>query len=195
VNRIPKPQSPGKACGGVALSRRGLEDGSLVVVLEFIGQRRGSGGGEVVGDGLVFVQTNAARVSTDKTFVEDAAGELIEMFFFECAQHARANFRGQGNFLESDSLLLPFQFQLGSERCHAFILSVHLYVMRVFGVAQFFSRKFGHGSTRIYFLDCRQDGVRCLRWISHRGEHARSLDCTEMVRERERFCFARDDIF
>jgi hypothetical protein len=45
-------------------------------------------------------------------------------------------------------LLLPFQFQLGSERCHAFILSVHLYVMRVSRVAQFRER-FGHGFSRI----------------------------------------------
>jgi hypothetical protein len=41
-------------------------------------------------------------------------------------------------------LLLSFQFELGSERCHAFILSVHLYVMRVLGAAQFFGEKFGH---------------------------------------------------
>jgi hypothetical protein len=45
------------------------------------------------------------------------------MFFFESAQHACADFRGQGDFLESDSLFFPRLLELRSECCHAYILS------------------------------------------------------------------------
>jgi hypothetical protein len=45
------------------------------------------------------------------------------MFFLERAQHASADFRGQGNFLKSNALPLSFLFQLRSERCHGFVLS------------------------------------------------------------------------
>jgi hypothetical protein len=78
----------------------------LVPGVGFVGEWSGSGGGEIVSDGLLFIHVQTARVSPDKALVEDASGELVEVFFFESTQHAGAYFRRQGDFLEGDALLL-----------------------------------------------------------------------------------------
>ena len=39
-------------------------------------------------------------VGANESFVEDAAGKLVEVFFFDGAKHARADFGDVGNVVE-----------------------------------------------------------------------------------------------
>ena len=87
----------------------------MIVVLGLVGGGDDRGGGDVVGYGLVFIRVKAARIGPDKAFIKDAARKLVEMFFFQGAQHAGANFCGDGNILKSNALLLPLLFKLRTE--------------------------------------------------------------------------------
>ena len=71
--------------------------------------------GQVVGDGFFFVEPDLAGVGADKTFVENAAGKLVEVLVFEGAQHAGADFGGVGDGIESDALLLALLAKFFSE--------------------------------------------------------------------------------
>jgi hypothetical protein len=75
-------------------------------------------GGEVVGYGFFFVESDLAGVGADETFVEDAARELVEVFIFECAQHADADFRGIGDGVELEPALLALLAKFFSEDSH-----------------------------------------------------------------------------
>jgi hypothetical protein len=61
--------------------------------------------GEIVGYGFFFVESDLAGVGADEPFVEDAAGELVEVFVFEGAQHAGADLGGVGDGVELKSAL------------------------------------------------------------------------------------------
>ena len=63
-------------------------------------------GEEVVGESLFFVEANLAGVGADETFIEDAAGKLVEVFVLEGAQHAGADFGGVGDGIEGEAALL-----------------------------------------------------------------------------------------
>lgn len=71
--------------------------------------------GQVVGDGFFFVEPDLAGVGADKTFVENAAGKLVEVLVFEGAQHAGADLGGVGDGIESDALLLTLLAKFFSE--------------------------------------------------------------------------------
>jgi len=72
--------------------------------------------GEIVGDGLLFVEADVAGVGADESFIEDAAGKLIEVFFFEGAEHAGADFCGVGNGVEFDAALFALFTKFFPER-------------------------------------------------------------------------------
>lgn len=72
-------------------------------------------GGQVIGYSFFFVQADLAGVGADETFVEDAAGELVEVLFFEGTQHASADFGGFGDGIKPDALLLALLAKFFSE--------------------------------------------------------------------------------
>ena len=63
-------------------------------------------GEEVVGESLFFVEANLASVGAHETFIEDAAGKLVEVFVLEGAQHAGTDFGGVGDGIEGEAALL-----------------------------------------------------------------------------------------
>jgi hypothetical protein len=73
-------------------------------------------GSEIVGQGFFFVQSDLAGIGAHEAFVEDAAGKLIEVFVFECAQHAGADFSGVGDGIEREVTLLALFAKFFSER-------------------------------------------------------------------------------
>src|SRR5579863_6111480 len=72
--------------------------------------------GEIVGDGFLFVEADVAGVGADESFIEDAAGKLVEVFFFEGAEHAGADFCGVGNGIEFDAALFALFAKFFPER-------------------------------------------------------------------------------
>ena len=70
---------------------------------------------EIVGYSFFFVESDLTGVSAHETFVEDAAGKLVEVFLFEGAQHASADFGGAGDGIEADALLLALLAKFFSE--------------------------------------------------------------------------------
>ena len=73
-------------------------------------------GGEIVGYGFFFVESDLTGVGAYKTFVEDAARKLVEVLLFEGAQHAGANFGGIGDGIEFDAAQLALLTKFFSER-------------------------------------------------------------------------------
>jgi len=73
---------------------------------------------EIVGYRFFLVKPDLAGVGADETFIEDAAGELVEVFVFEGAQHAGADFRGVGDGIEFDAAQLPLLAKFFSEGAH-----------------------------------------------------------------------------
>ena len=71
---------------------------------------------EIVGYGFFFVESDLTCVGAHETLVEDAAGKLVEMFLFEGAQHAGADFGGAGDGIEPDALPLALLAKFFSER-------------------------------------------------------------------------------
>ena len=66
---------------------------------------------QVFGNGLIFVESNAARIGADEALVEDAPGQLVELIFFQGLQHARPDLGGDRNLLQCDLALFALQFQ------------------------------------------------------------------------------------
>ena len=75
-------------------------------------------GGEVVGYGFFFVESDLAGEGADETFVEDAAGKLVEVFVFQRAQHAGADLCGVGDGVELEPALLALLAKFFSEDSH-----------------------------------------------------------------------------
>lgn len=74
-------------------------------------------GSKIVGDGFFFVKADLAGVGAHESFIEDAAGKLIEVFFFQCAEHARADLGGVGDGVELEAALLALFAKFFSEGC------------------------------------------------------------------------------
>ena len=70
-----------------------------------------AGSQQVFGNGLIFVQANAAGIGADKALVEDASRQLVELIFFQGPQHARPDLGGVGNLLQCDLALFALLFQ------------------------------------------------------------------------------------
>ena len=78
-------------------------------------------GGQIVSDGFFFVESDLAGVGAHETFVEDAAGKLVEVFVFQGAQHAGADLGGVGDGVERDAALLALFAKFFSERSHEWL--------------------------------------------------------------------------
>jgi hypothetical protein len=57
-------------------------------------------------------------IGADESFVEDAAGKLVEVFFFDGAKHARADFGDVGNVIERDVFFLARFAEFVAELTH-----------------------------------------------------------------------------
>src|SRR6266404_6939627 len=66
---------------------------------------------QIIGNGLIFVQAKEAGIGTDKTFVEDATGQLVEFILLQRFKHADSDLGGDGNLLQCDVALFALQFQ------------------------------------------------------------------------------------
>src|SRR4029077_14132869 len=75
--------------------------------------------GDVVGHGLIFVDPDVASVRAHETFVEDAAGKLVEFLFFQGAQQTGADLGAERDVVERDAALLALFSQTIAERSHA----------------------------------------------------------------------------
>ena len=75
--------------------------------------------GEVRGDCVVLVQAEKLGVGANESFVEDAAGEPVEVFLFDGLEHARADFGDLGSVIERDGLLLARFAEFVAELAHA----------------------------------------------------------------------------
>jgi len=73
---------------------------------------------EVVGDGLFVVESEMLGVGADETFVEDAAGELVEALLFNGQEHARADFGDVGDVFEREFFLLARFAEFVAEVAH-----------------------------------------------------------------------------
>ena len=103
--------------GGAGFACRGAEVGENGLLLDLALAQ----GGEVVADGFFFVKADLAGVGAYESFVEDATGKLIEVFFFEGAQHARAEFGGVGDGVEGEAAQLALLAKFFSERSHEWL--------------------------------------------------------------------------
>jgi hypothetical protein len=70
---------------------------------------------QIVGDGLILIESNRAGVGADEAFVENAPGQLGELVFFERLKHARADLGRRRNLVESDFALLALKLQFFPE--------------------------------------------------------------------------------
>jgi hypothetical protein len=76
-------------------------------------------GSQIVSDGFVLVKTNLAGVGADKTFVEDTAGELVEMLVLDGTEHASADLGGSRDGLEREATQLALSAKFFSECTHS----------------------------------------------------------------------------
>ena len=74
--------------------------------------------GEVVGDGLLVVESEMLGVGANETLVKDAPGKLIEMLLFNRLEHARTNLGDVGNVIEREVLFLARLAEFVSELAH-----------------------------------------------------------------------------
>src|SRR6266852_1678666 len=103
-------QTPGELSGGSWLTWfRGGDLGFHFGVC--FGGGAFSGGFQVVGHRLVFVHSHMLGIGAHKAFVEYAAGQLVEFFFFQSLQHAHSDFGGEGNLLQRDGTFFALELQ------------------------------------------------------------------------------------
>ena len=80
--------------------------------------RARTGRSHVVGNGLILVEANVTGIGTNKSFVENAAGELLKLLFFEGAKQTGPDLRGERDVVERDATLFPLLFQTIAEGSH-----------------------------------------------------------------------------
>src|SRR5271166_184138 len=73
-------------------------------------------GGQIVGYRFLLVEPDVAGVGAYETFIENAAGKLVEVFLLEGAQHAGADFCAVGDGVEGNALLFALLAKFFSER-------------------------------------------------------------------------------
>ena len=74
--------------------------------------------GEIVGNGFFVVESEMLRVGANESFIEHAAGELIEVFFFDGLEHAGADLGDVGNVIEREFFFLARLAEFISEFAH-----------------------------------------------------------------------------
>ena len=73
---------------------------------------------EVVVDGFFGVVAEMLGVGADESFIEDAAGKLLEVVFFDSLQHAGADLGDVGNVVERDAFSLARQAKFFAKLGH-----------------------------------------------------------------------------
>jgi len=73
---------------------------------------------EVIIDCLLGVEAEVLGVRSDESAIEDAAGQLLEVFLFDGLQHARADLGDVGNVVERELFLLPRFTKFVAELAH-----------------------------------------------------------------------------
>jgi hypothetical protein len=74
--------------------------------------------GQVFVHGLFAVETNVLGVGANESFVEDAAGKLVEVLLFNRLKITRTDFGDVGNVLERDAFFLARLAEFISEFAH-----------------------------------------------------------------------------
>lgn len=74
--------------------------------------------GEIGGDGFVVVEFEVLGVGADEAFVEDAAGEAIEVLLFDGLEHTRADLGDVGNVIERERFFLALFAKFIAEFAH-----------------------------------------------------------------------------
>jgi len=73
---------------------------------------------EVIGDRIFRIQAKVLGVGADESFVEYAAGQLIEVLFFDGLQHARTDLRDVRHVIERELFFLARLAKFVSELSH-----------------------------------------------------------------------------
>ena len=84
---------------------RGISAGTLrgdVDVHSLVGPQR------VLGDQTVLIEPQKTRDRANESAIEDAAGKLLPLIFFNCFQETRADARGGGNFFQRNAAHFAF---------------------------------------------------------------------------------------
>ena len=74
--------------------------------------------GQVVAHGLLGIKAQVFRIGTNESFIEDAAGEVLEVLFFNSAEHACVDLGDVGDVVEREFFLLAGLAKLFSEFAH-----------------------------------------------------------------------------
>jgi hypothetical protein len=77
--------------------------------------------GKVVGDCVFGIETKMLGVGADESFVEDSAGKLVEVFFFDGLQHASADLSDVGNVVERKFFAFASFAEFVSELTHGVV--------------------------------------------------------------------------
>ncbi len=102
----------------LGITRIGFADGSAIAEVREQILRLNlafAKGAQVIGEGFVLVETDLAREGADKTLVEDAAGELVEVLVLDRAEHAGANLGGGRDGFEREAAQLALSAKFFSE--------------------------------------------------------------------------------
>ena len=70
---------------------------------------------QIVGNGLIFIKADHARVGAHEAFVENPSGQLVKFFFFERLQHARADLRGRRDLFQRHVALFALELEFFAE--------------------------------------------------------------------------------
>jgi hypothetical protein len=86
---------------------------------DFVGiDLRLSQAGEIISNGLFVVESEMLSICANESLVEDAAGELVEMFLFDSLEHARADLGDIGDVIEREFFLLARFAEFVAEFSH-----------------------------------------------------------------------------
>lgn len=76
---------------------------------------------KIVGDGFFVVEAEMLGVGPNESFIEDAAGKLIEVFLFDGLEHAGADLGNVGDVIEREIFFLARLAEFVSELAHGLV--------------------------------------------------------------------------
>lgn len=75
--------------------------------------------GKIIGDGFFSIHSEMLGIGANESLVEDTAGQLIEVLFFDGLEHARTDLGDIGNGIERDVFFLARLAEFVSEFAHS----------------------------------------------------------------------------